>query len=191
MRGSPISRSSSGRSPLPQGSRVTVALKPRSLLATESTLSPRRRRSLGCRIGRSRTQSGSQVTTCGSSSRLLLRIQKRGGLRLDFWIGPGASTERSSTDARVWRRVGWSRRGGPCLHSCWAWARKASTSSWPSCPMVAAPRGRRRRNRDGFAPARAEPLPGCRRPRSPANVPTHIPPGRLTLPRTRLPARSC
>ncbi len=31
MRGSPISRSSSGRSPLPQGSRVTVALTPRSL----------------------------------------------------------------------------------------------------------------------------------------------------------------
>src|SRR5436190_22807826 len=31
MRGSPISRSSSGRSPLLQGSRVTVALTPRSL----------------------------------------------------------------------------------------------------------------------------------------------------------------
>jgi hypothetical protein len=32
MLGSPISRSSSGRSPLPQGSRVTVALTPRSLV---------------------------------------------------------------------------------------------------------------------------------------------------------------
>jgi hypothetical protein len=32
MIGSPIRRSSSGRSPLPQGSRVTVALTPRSLV---------------------------------------------------------------------------------------------------------------------------------------------------------------
>ena len=31
MRGSPISRSRSGRSPLPQGSRITVALTERSL----------------------------------------------------------------------------------------------------------------------------------------------------------------
>ena len=32
MRGLPISRSSSGKSPLPQGSRVTVKLTPRSLV---------------------------------------------------------------------------------------------------------------------------------------------------------------
>jgi hypothetical protein len=33
MRGSPISRSSRGRSPLPQGSRITPALTPRSVVS--------------------------------------------------------------------------------------------------------------------------------------------------------------
>jgi hypothetical protein len=40
MRGSPISRSSSGRSTLPQASRVTVALTPRSLVKFVNHLDP-------------------------------------------------------------------------------------------------------------------------------------------------------
>ena len=82
MRGSPISRSSSGRSPLPQGSRLTVALIPRSLATStwKSGLAPDwygTRSAVVVRFGTARAGDGALWP---SGLSLLLR-------RTDPWIG--------------------------------------------------------------------------------------------------------